>query len=1100
MASDGAAAAHPVEVELAWHLFTVLLRLDRPADVRDLAAAAPYVSPDLVERMCRIPQSPLRITRGGVVTASETAFLAFQRLLGCDVPLPGVLLGPPEVWRCCGKVTVRYERKRKVSDASCSGAKRCRLLASDADSMEHSEHRSNQLVAQTCAPAATGEVLLEVMQELRDRLPTFSTFISETSSGFPAGVTRVPNDAKNTMLCVQPKLDQSARGDDGAVHGNMALARVITNLSDCCSVNLPPLDTEKSKNIDAEVDGKSGRIVESEQASFLNCMVEDSDDLRKESVHPMTNAVVAGERENQAVEDQNLFCENPGSPINCNTKTADSIEAFGTIPNQADALQCTCPNAGHHDDLLPPLDTEKSQNIDAEVDGKSGRIVESEQASFLNCMVEDSDDLRKESVHPMTIHAVVVGERENQAVEDQNLVCENPGSPINCNTKSADSIEAFGTSPNQVDALQCTFPNAGHHENLPTCGQEKNPLGATACPEFCKDKTTQILFQPPMGTKAGSIAPQMNRISEPEALPQEVTRYDCMDTRNLNIIAENRDRKYLNHREPPWNEVEANVSKNGEDRLVAKQEKTKKNELPKDKDRFAAKAQKGQVVPKQLPSFKDFIIVEEEGSGGYGTVYKALRKKDGQTFAIKCPHPNAHPHHVNNELKMLERFGGKDFVIKYECSLKTGDLECFVLQHVQHDRPEILKKDIALLELQWYGYCLFRALAHLHRQGVVHRDVKPGNFLFCRKLKRGYLIDFNLANDLHQKFLKNCKSETISSGRDAASQTLSKFAPVVHAKEAAADSKQPLPLKRKRSSRSPVDSAPKIDGKSKHGNQAADVSGVTSAKDPTSTKTSLDRLKQPMPYKGRKELMNFLQEAMQSPNKNAVPAPVSQRKRVAAPFGSVDPKHFILTPMPLRSGGSAVAGSGMLNNKGHGKHRREGPCVGTKGFRAPEVLFRSFHQGCAVDVWSAGVTLLYLIVGKTPFGGDPEQNIKEIAKLKGSEELWEVAKLHNCESSYPSDLFDVNSLDSVDLRKWCVANTRRPEFLKLIPESFFDLVDKCLAVNPRCRLTSKDALTHEFFAPCRDSFRKLKMPRRSTGSDAASSSSHLNTALAAKQS
>lgn len=160
------------------------------------------------------------------------------------------------------------------------------------------------------------------------------------------------------------------------------------------------------------------------------------------------------------------------------------------------------------------------------------------------------------------------------------------------------------------------------------------------------------------------------------------------------------------------------------------------------------------------------------------------------------------------------------------------------------------------------------------------------------------------------------KSETISCGKDTASQTLSKFAPVVHAKEAVDDSKQPLPLKRKRSSKNPVDSAPKIDNKSKHGTQAADVSGVTSAKDPTSTKTSLDRLKQPMPYKGRKELMNFLHEAMQSPNKNTVPAPASQRKRVAAPIGSVDRKLFMLTPMPLHSGGSAVAGSGTFNNKG----------------------------------------------------------------------------------------------------------------------------------------------------------------------------------------
>lgn len=30
-------------------------------------------------------------------------------------------------------------------------------------------------------------------------------------------------------------------------------------------------------------------------------------------------------------------------------------------------------------------------------------------------------------------------------------------------------------------------------------------------------------------------------------------------------------------------------------------------------------------------------------------------------------------------------------------------------------------------------------------QGIVHRDVKPGNFLFSRKANKGYLIDFNLA-------------------------------------------------------------------------------------------------------------------------------------------------------------------------------------------------------------------------------------------------------------------------------------------------------------------------------------------------------------------
>lgn len=38
-------------------------------------------------------------------------------------------------------------------------------------------------------------------------------------------------------------------------------------------------------------------------------------------------------------------------------------------------------------------------------------------------------------------------------------------------------------------------------------------------------------------------------------------------------------------------------------------------------------------------------------------------------------------------------------------------------------------------------YCFYSA----NVKGIVHRDVKPGNFLFSRKSKEGYLIDFNLA-------------------------------------------------------------------------------------------------------------------------------------------------------------------------------------------------------------------------------------------------------------------------------------------------------------------------------------------------------------------
>ena len=138
----------------------------------------------------------------------------------------------------------------------------------------------------------------------------------------------------------------------------------------------------------------------------------------------------------------------------------------------------------------------------------------------------------------------------------------------------------------------------------------------------------------------------------------------------------------------------------------------------------------------------------------------------------------------------------------------------------------------------------------------------------------------------------------------------------------------------------------------------------------------------------------------------------------------------------------------------------------------------------------------------TPFGQQSviARNIKDIAKMRGSEDLWEVAKLHNRESSFPmvviihncnlfinyrdsieeyhflsQDLYDTQYFPSIKLQDWCETNTKRPEFLEVIPRSLFDLVDKCLTVNPRVRISAEEALNHEFFAPCHESPRKKRL-------------------------
>ena len=90
------------------------------------------------------------------------------------------------------------------------------------------------------------------------------------------------------------------------------------------------------------------------------------------------------------------------------------------------------------------------------------------------------------------------------------------------------------------------------------------------------------------------------------------------------------------------------------------------------------------------------------------------------------------------------------------------------------------------------------------------------------------------------------------------------------------------------------------------------------------------------------------------------------------------------------------------------------------------------------------------------------------------------------------ELFDIKFLPSMELQRFCKIHTKRPEFFKLIPRSLFDLVEKCLTVNPRLRLSADEALRHEFFVSCHESLRKQRMLRKGLSLESANvQSDHL---------
>jgi Tol biopolymer transport system component len=144
-----------------------------------------------------------------------------------------------------------------------------------------------------------------------------------------------------------------------------------------------------------------------------------------------------------------------------------------------------------------------------------------------------------------------------------------------------------------------------------------------------------------------------------------------------------------------------------------------------------------------------YEIVSPLGAGGMGEVYRARDPRLGRDVAIKVL-----PAHLTDDLELRARFerearsvaalnhpnicalydvgreGDRDFLVM---ELLDGETLAARLQRGALATPEVLK----------IGGQIADALDRAHRQGLVHRDLKPGNIMLTRQGAK--LLDFGLA-------------------------------------------------------------------------------------------------------------------------------------------------------------------------------------------------------------------------------------------------------------------------------------------------------------------------------------------------------------------
>lgn len=184
------------------------------------------------------------------------------------------------------------------------------------------------------------------------------------------------------------------------------------------------------------------------------------------------------------------------------------------------------------------------------------------------------------------------------------------------------------------------------------------------------------------------------------------------------------------------------------------------------------------------------------------------------------------------------------------------------------------------------------------------------------------------------------------------------------------------------------------------------------------------------------------------------PKKMCMRSKVTIPL-SRDGNSILYSPNALNSLKRPAPGY-YLNDV---RHAMKANRAGTRGFRAPEVLFKHGMQSRAIDIWSVGVIFLCLLTQRYPFFNSPDDQdaLVEIACIVGTNSLEKVASL--CDRTWKHSLPDVPT-EHAGFE--AIVKSLNPELAERLPCEAYDFAYKLMAPNWFERLTAEEALRHPF--------------------------------------
>ncbi|ETN66568.1 hypothetical protein AND_001644 [Anopheles darlingi] len=404
------------------------------------------------------------------------------------------------------------------------------------------------------------------------------------------------------------------------------------------------------------------------------------------------------------------------------------------------------------------------------------------------------------------------------------------------------------------------------------------------------------------------------------------------------------------------------------------QRPTARDEQERSSSRGTAASGGTSTVQDQIPTIGDRYVVHGKiDRGTFSTVSLATRRDEAhlvrekrRMYAIKLITPTSHPARIERELRCMLQLGGQANVVGVVDAFRHRGSVALVMKYIPHEPFHQYYLQLTPAEVQRYLRNLLVALERVHKYGVIHRDVKPSNFLHGRRHGVYMLVDFGLAQE--------------TSGGEFSLRGTPVAPPVAVAKTD----------KRKVSIDEPtVPAAAGVEGAA--GESSPVVQQAVKRHKPSGGSSTTENNSGTIGAAGTGAAVGRTLQQQQSakpPLKLANSNAPTLAREATGGTGNNLKQQNRQPPSAVAPPGSAAAAA--VRGSGNGFRscgccgrpqvcngclvRREiyAPRAGTPGYRPPEVLLKFPDQTTAVDIWAVGVIFLSILSTCYPFFGNTD--------------------------------------------------------------------------------------------------------------------------------